>query len=89
MFGNNRSLEKRLREGGGKTAKALITDAKKGLWVSSSGCGEAASASPSTGEPASHPAVSVAGELEKLAALRDRGVLTEAEFETQKKLLGL
>jgi Short C-terminal domain len=178
MFGNNRSLEKRLRQGGGKAAKAMLIDAKKGHWVSSSGGsqaqlaasatvnwtltlrvtpddeppfeatvkerfrvgsrpisgpynvlydpqdhskvvithaqpmseaermerqrrllekaaaarqqGQAASASPSDGTlaPASHPAASVADELGKLAALRDRGVLTEAEFETQKgKLL--
>lgn len=177
MFGNNRSLEKRLREGAGKTAKALIIDAKKGHWVSSTGGSEAqlaasskvtwtltlrvmpdgeppfeatvkerfrvgsrpvtrpvdvlydpqdhskvvlahaqpmseaermerqrllleradaarqqaqaASASPASEAPApaGHPAVSVADEIEKLAALRDRGVLTELEFETQKKKL--
>ncbi len=31
--------------------------------------------------------VSVADELEKLASLRDRGVLTEAEFQAQKAAL--
>ena len=32
---------------------------------------------------------SVAGELEKLASLRDRGIITQGEFEAQKaKLLG-
>jgi uncharacterized membrane protein YdbT with pleckstrin-like domain len=36
--------------------------------------------------PASSPAsASTTGELERLAELRDRGVLTEAEFQTQKK----
>jgi hypothetical protein len=38
--------------------------------------------------PSSGP-VSVADELQKLADLRDRGVLTQEEFEAQKaKLLG-
>jgi len=41
----------------------------------------------SKGGPAA--AISVADELAKLAQLRDSGVLTEAEFATQKaKLLG-
>jgi uncharacterized membrane protein YdbT with pleckstrin-like domain len=36
--------------------------------------------------PSSSPAsASTTGELERLAELRDRGVLTEAEFQTQKK----
>jgi uncharacterized membrane protein YdbT with pleckstrin-like domain len=36
--------------------------------------------------PASSPAsASTTGELERLAELRDRGVLTESEFQTQKK----
>jgi hypothetical protein len=36
-----------------------------------------------------NPPLSVADELEKLASLRDRGILTQREFETQKaKLLG-
>jgi uncharacterized membrane protein YdbT with pleckstrin-like domain len=36
--------------------------------------------------PAASPAApSTTGELERLAELRDRGVLTEAEFQTQKK----
>jgi uncharacterized membrane protein YdbT with pleckstrin-like domain len=40
--------------------------------------------------PASSPAsASTTGELERLAELRDRGVLTESEFQTQKrKILG-
>jgi uncharacterized membrane protein YdbT with pleckstrin-like domain len=40
--------------------------------------------------PASSPAsASTTGELERLADLRDRGVLTESEFQTQKrKILG-
>lgn len=33
------------------------------------------------------PAASVADELEKLAGLRDRGLLTPAEFDTQKAIL--
>ena len=37
---------------------------------------------PATSPPAS---ASTTGELERLAELRDRGVLTEAEFQTQKK----
>ncbi len=38
---------------------------------------------------ASGPVVGVAEELEKLASLRDKGIITEAEFQTQKaKLLG-
>jgi len=41
-------------------------------------------APPTTDQPAS-----LAGELEKLASLRDQGALTEAEFQAQKqKLLG-
>lgn len=35
----------------------------------------------------SSPAVSTAGELTRLAALRDQGVLTPGEFETQKQRL--
>ena len=39
--------------------------------------------------PATSPTVDVADELTKLADLRDRGVLSDAEFESQKgKLLG-
>ena len=34
---------------------------------------------------ATQPAVDVAGQLERLASLRDRGVLTDAEFETEKR----
>ena len=35
------------------------------------------------------PAPSLAGELERLASLRDQGALTEAEFQAEKaKLLG-
>lgn len=37
--------------------------------------------------PVNSPAVSVADELEKLAALRDKGILTEAEFQAQKAAL--
>jgi hypothetical protein len=41
---------------------------------------------PASAEP---PVTSLANELEKLASLRDRGVITDAEFEAQKaKLLG-
>jgi hypothetical protein len=36
---------------------------------------------------AAQPLTSIADELEKLAALRDRGVLTQAEFEAQKAAL--
>jgi hypothetical protein len=36
---------------------------------------------------APQPHVDVADQLTKLADLRDRGVLTDAEFETQKKKL--
>lgn len=40
-------------------------------------------------EPTTRPVSSVAEELSKLAGLRDRGILTEAEFEVQKaRLLG-
>lgn len=39
------------------------------------------------GAPAPAPAESVADQLEKLADLRDRGVLTGAEFEAQKAKL--
>jgi hypothetical protein len=171
MFGNDRGLEKRLRKGAGKTARAILVDAKKGHWVSSTGGSESQLANSAKvtwtltlrvmpdGEPpfeamvkegfrvgsrpspnyeykvlydprdhskvaidhtpmtdaeraeqrrraaenaraqgraavvfpsaaasaASHPATSTADELEKLAALRDRGVLTEQEFETQKR----
>jgi uncharacterized membrane protein YdbT with pleckstrin-like domain len=39
-----------------------------------------------TSAPTTSPAsASTTGELERLAELRDRGVLTEAEFQTQKK----
>lgn len=47
--------------------------------------------SAASGKPANplSPAMDVASQLERLAALRDRGVLTEAEFERQKaKVLG-
>lgn len=41
---------------------------------------------PRVATPAAPPAApSTTGELERLAELRDRGVLTEAEFQTQKK----
>ena len=41
---------------------------------------------PSSGAPAMPPvSPSTSGELERLAALRDRGVLTESEFQNQKK----
>ncbi|MBU3717824.1 MAG: SHOCT domain-containing protein [Actinobacteria bacterium] len=36
--------------------------------------------------PAGQP-IDVAGQLEKLEALRDRGTITEAEFESQKRRL--
>ena len=36
--------------------------------------------------PAAQP-IDVAGQLEKLEALRDRGTITEAEFESQKRRL--
>ena len=45
----------------------------------------AGGAMPGFGAPA--PAESVADQLEKLADLRDRGVLTDAEFEAQKAKL--
>jgi hypothetical protein len=39
--------------------------------------------------PAPAPQVDVVGQLTQLAALRDQGVLTEAEFQTQKaRVLG-
>src|SRR5262249_42167202 len=45
--------------------------------------------SPSRSSGASSGGVAVADELAKLAALRDRGILSDAEFETQKaRLLG-
>src|SRR5215510_4847586 len=44
------------------------------------------SPAPSTNTPTMPPASpSTSGELERLAALRDRGVLTESEFQNQKK----
>ncbi len=175
MFGD-RGLEKRLRKGAGKTARAILVDAKKGHWVSSTGGNESQLANsakvtwtltlrvmpdgeppfeamvkeafrtggrpipddeykvlydpqdhskvaidhtpmtdaeraerhrravekaraqghapaafpPAAASPVSRPATSAVDELERLAALRDRGVLTELEFETQKgKILGL
>jgi len=33
------------------------------------------------------PAIDLVGELEKLASLKDKGILTEAEFEVQKHKL--
>ena len=39
-----------------------------------------------TFSPAAQP-IDVAGQLEKLEALRDRGTITEAEFESQKRRL--
>jgi hypothetical protein len=54
-----------------------------GKWIS--GPGDAPASTPA---PAG-PAPSLAGELERLASLRDQGALTEAEFQAQKaKLLG-
>jgi uncharacterized membrane protein YdbT with pleckstrin-like domain len=44
------------------------------------------SQAPAPQAPAASPAsASTTGELERLAALRDRGVLTESEFQNQKK----
>ena len=37
--------------------------------------------------PAAAPAVDIASQLERLAALREKGVLTEEEFQGQKKKL--
>jgi uncharacterized membrane protein YdbT with pleckstrin-like domain len=42
-------------------------------------------APPSAPAPSPPASASTTGELERLAELRDRGVLTEAEFQTQKK----
>jgi membrane protein YdbS with pleckstrin-like domain len=48
--------------------------------------GRSAETPAGTPPPASTPAAaSTTGELERLAELRDRGVLTEAEFQNQKK----
>jgi uncharacterized membrane protein YdbT with pleckstrin-like domain len=48
--------------------------------------GRSAQPPSSAAAPASSPAsASTTGELERLAELRDRGVLTESEFQTQKK----
>jgi uncharacterized membrane protein YdbT with pleckstrin-like domain len=43
------------------------------------------SAQPRSMPAPSPPSASTTGELERLAELRDRGVLTESEFQTQKK----
>lgn len=40
-----------------------------------------------TAQPEATPSTSVADELTKLAALRDKGVLTDAEFQAQKSAL--
>jgi hypothetical protein len=50
---------------------------------------EAAIAAHHGGAPAASPPASVADEIGKLAALRDQGAITEAEFQQQKqRLLG-
>ena len=57
-----------------------------GKWITGGPPGQAAS--PAAPAPAAGSS-SLAGELEKLASLRDQGALTEAEFQAQKaKLLG-
>lgn len=44
---------------------------------------------PGPGPAAPAPAIDIADQLERLAALRDKGVLTQEEFDTQKaKILG-
>lgn len=63
------------------TGGAIFTG---GRWIQ----GGPAAQPASTGTPPA-AAPSLAGELEKLASLRDQGALTEAEFQAQKaKLLG-
>jgi len=62
--------------------RANVTPILHSLGVTVSDGAPVASAAPA-------PTISVADELAKLAQLRDSGVLTEAEFATQKaKLLG-
>lgn len=48
---------------------------------------EAAIAAHHAGTPAAPPSASVADEIAKLAALRDQGAVTEAEFQQQKQRL--
>ncbi|WP_406227410.1 DUF4429 domain-containing protein [Streptomyces anthocyanicus] len=48
---------------------------------------EAAIAAHHTGNPTAVPSASVADEISKLAALRDQGAITEAEFQQQKQRL--
>ena len=56
-----------------------------GRWIQGGPAAPPATAAP----PSTDPAASLAGELEKLASLRDQGALTDAEFQAQKaKLLG-
>ena len=54
-----------------------------GRWINGPGTVPASAPAPAA------PAPSLAGELERLASLRDQGALTEAEFQAEKaKLLG-
>ena len=47
----------------------------------------ATAAAPQAAAPASAPTIDLVGELQKLAALKDAGVLTDAEFQAAKAKL--
>jgi hypothetical protein len=44
-------------------------------------------ANPPAAAPAAAPQVDMVGQLEKLAQLKDQGILTQAEFDAQKQKL--
>jgi hypothetical protein len=73
-----------------------LTAAMQVDWVSTCDTGPMVSVQPEVANafapspaPGSGSVIGVAEELEKLAGLRDKGIISEAEFQTQKaKLLG-
>jgi hypothetical protein len=72
----------------GRAAQNQATRAQGAADAEAYGQQSAAPPPPPPPEPApSAPPVDVAGQLTQLAALRDQGVLTDAEFEAQKAKL--
>ena len=69
--------------------KLELTDEDQAAMAADAG-GTAESAAPAAPPPQPAPADSYLDELERLAALRDQGIISEADFEAKKQqLLGL
>ena len=94
VIATGNTVEFRVDKKDGEAAKALLTQLVLGSHPAQQRpAGSAALPPPTTTVPApalaSTPPVTVSDELIKLVQLRDAGVLTEAEFQSQKsKLLG-